>query len=283
MAKSTQQECFVIMPISDHDGYEKGHFRRVYEDIIIPACDKSEYKAVRADEVEQTDIIHLSILKKIIEAPMAICDLSTRNPNVLFELGLRQAFDKPVVLIQEKGTERIFDVSILRAYDYCKELRYNEVLKDQDAIAKMLKGTEKGFVTGEGFNSVIKLLGLARGAQIQTIDDPNEQLKMQLFQLSSQVQDVSNELRNIKHSNKGLLNLESNENLVKSSNDENVFRARPSIIFYHNRFDEAFKRKDRNEMQRIFDLCSRRGYFDTDRGMKILNEMEEAFKTLDLP
>ena len=109
MAKGTQQECFVIMPISDHDGYEKGHFRRVYEDIIIPACEKSDYKAVRADEVEETDIIHLSILKKIIEAPMAICDLSTRNPNVLFELGLRQAFDKPVVLIQEKGTERIFD------------------------------------------------------------------------------------------------------------------------------------------------------------------------------
>jgi hypothetical protein len=199
MATKKEQECFVIMPISDHKDYEKGHFKRVYEDVIIPACEKANYIAVRADDVEETDMIHLSILKKLIEAPMAICDLSTRNPNVLFELGLRQAFDKPVVLIQETGTERIFDVSILRAYDYSKELKYKDVLNDQEAISRMLKGTEKGFVTGEGFNSVIKLLSLTQGAQIKTIDDPNEQFKMQLFQLSSQMDDISSELRSFRN------------------------------------------------------------------------------------
>lgn len=247
MAKSTQQECFVIMPISDHDGYEKGHFRRVYEDIIIPACEKSEFKAVRADEVEQTDIIHISILKKLIEAPMAICDLSTRNPNVLFELGLRQAFDKPVVLIQEKGTERIFDVSILRAYDYCKELRYNEVLKDQDSIAKMLKGTEKGFVTGEGFNSVIKLLGLARAAQVQTIDDPNEQLKMQLFQLSSQMQDMSDELRRSRAQDSFVL-----ANRENSISVNRILRKRASMEMWYERFMDAANNKDYDQMLYIF-------------------------------
>jgi hypothetical protein len=202
MATKKEQECFVIMPISDHKDYEKGHFKRVYEDVIIPACEKANYKAIRADDVEETDMIHLSILKKLIEAPMAICDLSTRNPNVLFELGLRQAFDKPVVLIQEKGTERIFDVSILRAYDYCKELKYKDVLEDQEAISRMLKGTENAFVTGEGFNSVIKLLSLTQGAQIKTIDDPNEQFKMQLFQLSSQMEDISSELRSFRNKEK---------------------------------------------------------------------------------
>lgn len=30
--------CFVIMPISDVDGYPKGHFDRVYKHIIEPAC-----------------------------------------------------------------------------------------------------------------------------------------------------------------------------------------------------------------------------------------------------
>ena len=27
-------DCFVIMPIGDCDGYNSGHFTRVYEDII---------------------------------------------------------------------------------------------------------------------------------------------------------------------------------------------------------------------------------------------------------
>ncbi|MGN6898239.1 hypothetical protein ACTHT1_12455, partial [Neisseria sp. P0015.S002] len=81
---------------------------------ISPACEKSGFRACRADDVKATNLIQLDILKKLIEAPIAICDLSTRNPNVLFELGIRQAFDKPVVLIQEIGTPPIFDITGLR-------------------------------------------------------------------------------------------------------------------------------------------------------------------------
>ena len=220
-----EQECFVIMPISDPKGYDVGHFKRVYEDIIIPACKKAGYKAIRGDEIEETDMIHLSILKKLVETPMVICDLSSRNPNVLFELGLRQAFDKPVVLIQEKGTERIFDISVFRAYDYCKELKYNEVLEDQEKISRMLKGTEDSYITGEGFNSIIKLLGLSQGAQIKSIDDPNQQLQLQLFQLSSQMDDISSELRNFRNNERNstdFYNLKNSQNL-ETYKRENTF------------------------------------------------------------
>lgn len=89
------------MPIGDTDGYDKGHFTHVYDDIIKPAVELTEFTPRRADEVKETNFIHLDILTKLIEAPIAICDLSSRNPNVLFELGIRQAFDKPVVLIQK--------------------------------------------------------------------------------------------------------------------------------------------------------------------------------------
>ena len=113
---AAQPECFVIMPIGDSDGYDKGHFSKVYEDIFKPACEKSNFKPVRADEVKQTNLIHLDILQKLIDSPMAICDLSSRNPNVLFELGLRQAFDKPTVLVQENGTPKIFDIGPTQVY-----------------------------------------------------------------------------------------------------------------------------------------------------------------------
>ena len=72
--------------------YEKGHFKHVYEDIIKPAVEKAGYVAIRADEVNATNLIHLDILKKLIDTPIAVCDLSTRNPNVLFELGIRQSY-----------------------------------------------------------------------------------------------------------------------------------------------------------------------------------------------
>lgn len=111
-------DCFIIMPIADHPDYKQGHFKRVYEDIIKPACQAAGYRAVRADDVAQTNLIHLDILQKLLESPMAICDLSTRNPNVLFELGLRQAFDKPTILIQEVGTPQIFDINLFRYTQY---------------------------------------------------------------------------------------------------------------------------------------------------------------------
>ena len=132
MTKKENKECFVVMPISEVDGYNKGHFLHVYEDIIKPAVALTEFTAIRADEVKETNFIHLDMLKKLIDAPIAICDLSTRNPNVLFELGIRQAFDKPVVLIQEKGTPKIFDIGPLRYLEYSKDMKYHEVLKSSD-------------------------------------------------------------------------------------------------------------------------------------------------------
>ena len=91
--ESAQPTCFVIMPISDVDTYDKGHFGRVYEYIIKPACAAAGFRPTRADEVQATNYIVVDILRKILDAEMMICDLSSRNPNVLYELGIRQAFN----------------------------------------------------------------------------------------------------------------------------------------------------------------------------------------------
>lgn len=174
---SAGNDCFIIMPIADPDGYEKGHFKKVYEDLFKVACDKSGFNAIRADEVQQTNLIHLDILQKLIDSPMAICDLSNRNPNVLFELGLRQAFDKPTVLVQECGTPKIFDISPLRYTEYRKELKYREVLEDQDSIAEALRATKKATDNGEGINSIINLLSLSSPASLKDISE-NDSAKM---------------------------------------------------------------------------------------------------------
>ena len=135
--------CFVIMPISDPDGYNKGHFESVYRDIFVPAIKKAEYTPHRVDEDASSGLIQAKIIENLMNAPMAICDLSTRNPNVLFELGLRQAYDKPVVLVQEIGTERIFDINGISCIDYDPSLFYRSVLDIQEKITNAIQETEK--------------------------------------------------------------------------------------------------------------------------------------------
>lgn len=59
----TKPICFVIMPVTDPEGYVKGHFRHVFDDIIAPACNRADFSAIRADSVKQSNLIHLDILQ----------------------------------------------------------------------------------------------------------------------------------------------------------------------------------------------------------------------------
>lgn len=177
-----QKECFIIMPISDTDGYTKGHWGHVFENIIYPSCEMAGYQAKRADEVKATNLIHLDILKNLIDAPIAICDLSSRNPNVLFELGIRQAFDKPVVLIQEEGTPKIFDIAPLRYLEYSKDMKYHDVLKMQKELKEAIEATAAAEGETGNVNSIVKLLALSNPAKIPDIKGNKEELAFGVLQ-----------------------------------------------------------------------------------------------------
>jgi hypothetical protein len=164
--KQLPDECFVMMPFSDPDNYEKGHFRKVYDQIFLPAINKADFRSYRVDEAEGTNIIHHTILSKLLECPIAICDLSSRNPNVLFELGFRQAFNKPVVLVQEVGSPRIFDLGLIKTYDYSKSFFYEDVSKDQDEISRLIRYTFEQWQAGETTNSLINLLNITSPATL---------------------------------------------------------------------------------------------------------------------
>ncbi|EPR71058.1 hypothetical protein ADICYQ_0649 [Cyclobacterium qasimii M12-11B] len=89
-----EKVCFIIMPISDQEGYEKGHFSRVYKHLIVPACERAGFKPIRADDEVKTNYIVIDIIRKILDSDIVLADLSAKNPNVMYELGIRQAFNK---------------------------------------------------------------------------------------------------------------------------------------------------------------------------------------------
>lgn len=189
-----KSECFVIMPISDPAGYEVGHFQRVYEDLFVPACEAAGYRAVRADQIKQTNLIHLDVLQKIIDSPMSLCDLSSRNPNVLFELGIRQAFDKPVVLVQEIGTEPIFDINPLRYTNYHKEMLYRQVIEDQQKITDALNATREDIGNTKSVNSIVKLLSLTQPASLVSIPEGDRNTEL-LQVIMSEIGNLRSELK----------------------------------------------------------------------------------------
>lgn len=153
-----QPICFVIMPISDSHDYESGHFGRVYEHLIKPAVIDAGYKPIRADDTNKTDYIVVGVIKRVVDSNMVLCDYSARNPNVMYELGIRHAFNLPVTLIKDRHTGKIFDIQGLRYTEYDHSLRVDSVQKDIKNISKAIK--ETATIEQSSFNSVVHLAGL---------------------------------------------------------------------------------------------------------------------------
>ena len=179
-------ECFVIMPISDRSEYPKGHFRKVYDWIFKPACEAAGYAPKLASDVKRTNLIHKDILTRLLKAPMVLCDLSNQNPNVMYELGIRQAFDKPVVLVKDMQTETVFDTGIFRYTEYAG-LEYGAVVEAVSNIAQAIKSTTEAHKDGDDDVSLIKSLSInAANLQEVTRDDVVNEMASEIKHLQGQ-------------------------------------------------------------------------------------------------
>lgn len=166
--------CFVIMPISDTPSYEAGHFNMVYDYIIKPAIIKAGFIPLRADEVKKTNFIIIDILKQIINSSMCICDLSSRNPNVLYELGIRQALRLPVTIIRDTKTPRVFDIQGLRDIEYNESLRIDNVNSSIECISETILNTYNN--TDNDINSIVDLLDIFPRTSLSNVNGKQDKV-----------------------------------------------------------------------------------------------------------
>jgi hypothetical protein len=92
---SSNLTAFVIMPFVERDAkHSTGFFAEVLRSIITPAAKASQF-TVRTANRQGSDLIQSTIINDLMEADLVIADLTEHNPNVMFELGMRMAEDKP--------------------------------------------------------------------------------------------------------------------------------------------------------------------------------------------
>ena len=104
--------CFVMMPFANP-------LETYYSSVYEPAVAKAGLRAVRADDdIFGTGKIIDQVWKGITEAKILIAELTTRNPNVFYELGLAHALQKPVVLVSSNEQDVPFDLKHIRVIYY---------------------------------------------------------------------------------------------------------------------------------------------------------------------
>ncbi|STD59667.1 hypothetical protein [Empedobacter falsenii] len=114
---------FILTPF--HDNY--------FEDykIVRDACTQSGFIAYRGDENYIKGDIFPEMLKLIVKANLIIANVNGRNPNVLYELGIAQALDKPVILISSEPDKLPIDIKSKRFLIYRNYTELKEMIRKE--------------------------------------------------------------------------------------------------------------------------------------------------------
>ena len=90
--------CFVMMPFAEP-------FETYYNKIFCPAIIKTYLAPVRADDLFRPSVIVSDIWQMIRDAKLLLAEMTNKNANVFYELGLAHAIGKPVVLVSKTEDE----------------------------------------------------------------------------------------------------------------------------------------------------------------------------------
>jgi hypothetical protein len=112
--RNTIQEndlCFVLMPFAPN-------FDRLYKGHIKMAVQIAGFRCIRADDIFSPSKIIEDIWIHICKSKAIIADVTGRNPNVFYEIGIAHTVGKPVILITQDESDIPFDIAGIRYFVY---------------------------------------------------------------------------------------------------------------------------------------------------------------------
>ena len=147
MSAKTKQRAFIVMPFGKKkaaDGAEID-FDRVYAELIRPAVEAADLIAHRADAERRAGSIHADMFQELLLAELVVADLTIDNPNVWYELGVRDALRASGSVMLYALRDRLpFDVAGQRMQRYTLAGGVPDPARVQDeraALTAMLQAT----------------------------------------------------------------------------------------------------------------------------------------------
>ncbi|NIF05149.1 DUF4071 domain-containing protein [Chryseobacterium sp. Tr-659] len=142
--------CFVIMGYGKKTDPTLGKtydLDKTYHNIIKPAVLKAGFECLRSDEILESGIIDRNMYALLIRADLCIADITTFNPNAIYELGIRHAA-KPfsTIIMKEKDGNIPFDLNSNKIFTYShmgEDIGFNETLRCVDTLTKLIEEVDK--------------------------------------------------------------------------------------------------------------------------------------------
>lgn len=149
-----KDRVFVLMPYGNKKWYtvdkdtkqlrtEKYNFDKPFRMIIAPTIESMGLNCKRADSIFATIPFMEKIWCQINESLLIIADLTSSNPNVLYELGVAHTLGKPIIMMTQ---DECYVPTDLKAIDY---IRYDRDIGSEEELQKQLKKAITHTITGE--------------------------------------------------------------------------------------------------------------------------------------
>lgn len=118
MEKEMKHTAFMVMPFSDET------VKSAYENCIQPLFEKKRIQIRKADEIFSTNPVYDDIVTEIKESDFVIVDISGKNPNVFYELGVAHTLKQKqtIILTHEDYGGTPFDIAHFRIIQYSDSL-----------------------------------------------------------------------------------------------------------------------------------------------------------------
>ena len=109
--------AFVICQVGDEDSDVRRRADEIYNYIVLPVTQNRGLTATRSDKDPTPGQVTVQIIRSLTSAAVVIADLTGRNPNVYYELGVAHSFGIPVVILVDTAASLSFDTSTERVIE----------------------------------------------------------------------------------------------------------------------------------------------------------------------
>lgn len=175
--------CGLIMPISPIDGCSADHWAEVKSIVqeAVDSIEKPRFVTRLVSDADDIGVIQKRIVQGIYNSDVVICDVSAKNSNVMFELGMRLAFDKPTVIIKDDKTDYSFDTSIIEHLPYPRDLRFSKIVAFKKQLAEKVAATHAAATRNANHSTFLKNFGTFKVAHLDQKEASSEQVMLEML------------------------------------------------------------------------------------------------------